>query len=217
MSATRIKICGITRPEDAEEAVSGGADALGLNFYAQSPRVVTEREAREIVAVVPPFVTIVGLFVDEPAERVQRTVGELPIDLLQFHGEETPAYCRQFGRPWIKALRMKPGLDIHSACDGLQGSRGVLLDAWQEGIPGGTGKTFDWALATGELSLPLILAGGLTAGNVAEAIWALRPAAVDVSSGVESAPGVKDATAIRRFIDAVREADRAIQESGDDR
>lgn len=215
MATTRIKICGITRPEDAQAAVVGGADAIGMVFYRESPRAVSAERAREIVAVVPPFVTIVGLFVDEPASGVLRILEDVPIDLLQFHGEEPPEYCRQFDRPWIKALRVRPGVDIWGESVRYRSGRGVLLDTWHEGRAGGTGKTFDWEQAR-EAPQPVVLAGGLDAANVGDAITMLRPAAVDVSSGVESAPGIKDVTAIQRFIEAVKNADKAIQESGHD-
>jgi phosphoribosylanthranilate isomerase len=210
MASTRIKICGITRPEDASVAIASGADAIGLVFYASSPRAVTLEQAAEIVAVVPPFVSVVALFVDEPAASIERTLGMLPVDVIQFHGEESPVFCQQFGRPWIKALRVKSGLDLAGACDQFRSARGILLDSWQEGVPGGTGKSFDWRLAPGDLSLPVVLAGGLHEGNVGEAMRALHPAAVDVSGGVESRPGIKDAHKIRRFIAAVRAADQQL-------
>ncbi len=216
MAATRIKICGITRPQDALAAADGGADAIGMVFYPESPRAVSAAQAREIVAVVPPFVTVVGLFVDEPADALRRTLEEVPVDLLQFHGDETPDYCGQFDRPWIKALRVREGMDVGAECERFRSGRGVLLDTWHEGKAGGTGKTFDWELGRVGICLPVVLAGGLDAANVGEAIKALRPAAVDVSSGVESAPGIKDAAGIRRFIGAVREADRAAQVTNDD-
>lgn len=189
-------------------AAASGADAIGLVFYAGSPRAVGLEQAAEIAAAVPPFVTVVALFVDEPVELVERTLQHVPVDLIQFHGEETPAFCRQFARPWVKALRVRPGLDIRSACEQYGGARGVLLDSWQQGVPGGTGRTFDWALAPHDLPLPVVLAGGLNAGNVGAAIARLRPAAVDVSGGVESAPGIKDRTKIARFVAAVRAVDR---------
>jgi phosphoribosylanthranilate isomerase len=216
MSATRIKICGITRPQDALAAAAGGADAIGMVFYPESPRAVSAAQAREIVAVVPPFVTVVGLFVDEPADAVRRTLEDVPVDLLQFHGDETPDYCSQFARPWIKALRVRAETDVAGECERYHSGRGVLLDTWHEGKAGGTGKTFDWELGRVSTSLPVVLAGGLDADNVGGAIKALRPAAVDVSSGVESAPGIKDAAGIRQFIGAVRQADRAIQVACDD-
>jgi phosphoribosylanthranilate isomerase len=208
MASTRIKICGITRLEDAQAAIAYGADAIGLVFYANSSRAVTVERAAAIATVVPPFVSIVALVVDEPAANIQRILESVPIDLIQFHGDEAPEFCQRFGRPWIKALRVRPGLDIASICHAYHGARAVLLDSWKDGVPGGTGQTFDWHLATGELPLPVILAGGLHESNVGEAIRTVRPAAVDVSGGVESAPGLKDARRIKRFIAAVRAADQ---------
>jgi len=217
MTSTRIKICGITTPEDARAAVSCGADAIGLVFYAKSPRAVSPERAAEIAVAVPPFVSVVALFVDEPAEEIKRILSQVPIDLLQFHGDEAPGFCQQFDRPWIKALRVKPGVDIRAACEVYRGARGLLLDSWQEGVPGGTGKVFDWQLVAQALPLPLVLAGGLNAANVAAAITELRPAAVDVSGGVESAPGQKDTGKIRQFIEAVRAADEHLGGLSDDK
>jgi phosphoribosylanthranilate isomerase len=216
MASTRIKICGITRLEDAQAAIAYGADAIGLVFYANSSRAVTVEQAAAIATVVPPFVSIVALFVDEPAASIRRILGMVPIELVQFHGDEAPEFCQQFGRPYIKALRVRPGLDIARACDAYHRARGVLLDSWRDGVPGGTGQTFDWHLATGELPLPVVLAGGLHESNVGEAIRTLRPAAVDVSGGVESAPGLKDAQRIQRFIAAVRAADQQLEGPVDD-
>lgn len=211
MSQTRIKICGIARAQDALAAAASGADAIGLVFYPASPRAVTAQQAAEIVAVLPPFITTVGLFVDEPASQVERILQEVSLDVLQFHGDETAAFCEQFARPWIKALRVRADTDIGVACREFSAARGLLLDAWQQGVPGGTGKTFDWQLASASLPAEIILAGGLHADNVADAIDAVRPAAVDVSGGVEASPGVKDADKIRRFIAAVRAADRELE------
>lgn len=210
MAFTRIKICGITSVADARAVVASGADAIGLNFYARSPRVVTADQALEIVAAVPPFVTVVGLFVDEPVAGIERILKVAPLDVLQFHGEESPEVCQQFGRPWIKALRMRTGVGISQQCSRYQGARGILLDSWQEGVPGGTGKTFDWQLAREKLSLPVVLAGGLHDKNVGDAIRALGPAAVDVCGGVESAPGIKDGARVRQFVAAVRAADEQL-------
>ena len=210
MASTRIKICGITTPDDARVAIASGADAIGLVCYRNSPRVVTVEEAANIVAVVPPFVSVVALFVDEPFESVQRILSRVPIDLLQFHGEEPAQYCQQFERPWIKALRVKPGLDIQGTCGEYAQARGVLLDSWQPGVPGGTGTRFDWDVTPPDLPLPLVLAGGLSANNVGVAVRKLRPVAVDVSGGVESAPGIKDADKISKFVAAVRVADQQL-------
>jgi len=211
MASTRIKICGITTKEDARDAISCGADAIGLVFYANSPRSVSIDQAAQIAAIVPPFVSVVGLFVDEPVASIERILSTVAIDLIQFHGDETPQFCQQFGHAWIKALRVRPGLDLSGACRQYDRARGILLDSWQEGMPGGTGKSFDWQLALGELSLPVVLAGGLHAGNVGNAIATLRPAAVDVSGGVELSPGRKDVHKIRKFIAAVRAADHQVE------
>lgn len=210
MASTRIKICGITRKEDALAVVDSGADALGLVFYAASPRAVTIEQAAAIAAVVPPFVSVVALFVDEPMGSIERILDAVPIDLIQFHGDESPEFCQQFGRPWIKALRVKPGLDIADVGHRYRRARGLLLDSWQEGVPGGTGKPFDWQLALVDMPLPVVLAGGLHEENVGEAIRILKPAAVDVSGGVESSPGIKDTRKIHRFIAAVRAAEQQV-------
>ncbi|MDG1387088.1 MAG: phosphoribosylanthranilate isomerase [Halioglobus sp.] len=208
MSPTRIKICGITRPEDALAAASSGADAIGLVFYADSPRAVTVQEAKDIAQVLPPFVTLVSLFVNAPAETISDVLSQVPVGLIQFHGDEDSRFCRGFGRPWIKALRVRDSMNVAKEAAALSGATGVLLDAWQEGVPGGTGRTFDWALANEQLPLPMVLAGGLDEVNVGDAIGGLRPWAVDVSGGVESSPGIKDAEKIQRFVAAVRAADQ---------
>ena len=208
MSPTRIKICGITRPEDALAAANSGADAIGLVFYADSPRAVTVQEAKDIAQVLPPFVTLVSLFVNAPAETISNVLSQVPVGLIQFHGDEDSRFCREFGRPWIKALRVRESMNVAKEAAALSGATGVLLDAWQEGVPGGTGKTFDWALANEQLPLPMVLAGGLDEVNVGDAIGGLRPWAVDVSGGVESSPGIKDAEKIQRFVAAVRAADQ---------
>ena len=208
MSPTRIKICGIPRPEDALAAASSGADAIGLVFYADSPRAVTVQEAKDIAQVLPPFVTLVSLFVNAPAETISNVLSQVPVGLIQFHGDEDSRFCRGFGRPWIKALRVRDSMNVAKEAAALSGATGVLLDAWQEGVPGGTGRTFDWALANEQLPLPMVLAGGLDEVNVGDAIGGLRPWAVDVSGGVESSPGIKDAEKIQRFVAAVRAADQ---------
>jgi phosphoribosylanthranilate isomerase len=216
VALTRIKICGITRPEDALVAVDSGASAIGLVFYAGSPRAVSVAQALKIAAVIPPFVSVVALFVDEPADIVRRIVETVPVDTIQFHGNETAPFCQQFGRPWIKALRMKPGTDVASFCRDYRSARGILLDSWQEGVPGGTGRTFDWQLAAHRLPLSVIAAGGLNDENVAAAMAVLRPAAVDVSGGVEHSPGRKDPAKVRAFIAAVRAADDSLNGIADD-
>lgn len=209
MTRTRIKICGITREEDLAAAVAAGADALGFVFYPPSPRYVTPQRAAELLALVPAFVTRVGLFVNEPAEAVRAVLAQAPLDLLQFHGDEDAAYCAGFGKPWIKAARVKAGFDLleyASAFAGAPGACGLLLDAHVDGYGGG-GQTFDWSLIPRSLPLPIILSGGLHPGNVVEAMLAVRPWAVDVSSGVEAARGVKDVQKINEFIAGVRDAD----------
>ena len=204
MSAVRSKICGITRIEDALAAVEAGADAIGLVFYAKSPRAVTVQQARTIIAALPPFVTTVGLFVDASRCELGEILDAVPLDLLQFHGDESPAACDGYHRPYIKALRVKPGDDIAAQVALYKNASGVLLDTYVPGIPGGTGEAFDWSLVPVGLSKPVILAGGLTADNVAGAINRVRPYAVDVSGGVEVAKGIKDAKMIRAFIQAVK-------------
>ncbi|GAB1412267.1 phosphoribosylanthranilate isomerase [Candidatus Desulfobacillus denitrificans] len=206
MPRTRIKICGITRPEDARAAVELGADALGLVFYEPSPRHVSLEQAWEIARVVPPFVTLVGLFVNETKLTVRRVMEAVPIQLLQFHGDEEESFCRSFHAPYIKAARVRPGLDLVKYAESYPTAQGLLLDAYVEGYGGG-GKTFDWSLIPPSLPLPVILSGGLEAGNVAEAVHAVRPWAVDVSSGVEAAKGIKDAGKIAAFIAGVKHAD----------
>jgi phosphoribosylanthranilate isomerase len=204
---TRVKICGITRPVDALAAAQAGADAIGLVFFEKSPRHVTVEGARHILAALPPFVTSVGLFVDAPAESVRAVLAALPLDLLQFHGEEEPTYCRAFGRPYLKAVRVRPGVDLVKYAARYPDARGLLLDAFVEGVAGGTGQSFDWALIPPGLPVPVVLSGGLTAANVGEAIRRVRPWAVDVSSGVEAAKGIKDAALIAAFMQGVRNAD----------
>ncbi|MFT4518579.1 MAG: phosphoribosylanthranilate isomerase [Halioglobus sp.] len=215
MVTTRIKICGITTPDDARTAVGCGADAIGLVFYSKSTRAVSLDQAKSIAAAVPPFVTVVALFVNETADNIAKVLAAVPIDLIQFHGDESGEFCRQFLRPWIKALRVQPDTNIEEECRQYEGARGVLLDSWQEGVPGGTGKRFDWSLADVALALPVVLAGGLDAANVGGAVAQLRPVGVDVSGGVESAPGVKDATKIAQFISAVRSADQEVDPKRD--
>ena len=205
MSAVRSKICGITRIEDALLAAEAGADAIGLVFYAKSPRAVDVRQARAIIAALPPFVTTVGLFVDASSCELGEILDAVPLDLLQFHGDESPAFCDGFRRPYIKALRVKPGDDIAARVEAYKNAAGILLDTYVPGIPGGTGEAFDWSLVPQGLSKPIILAGGLTAENVAEAIKQVRPYAVDVSGGVEASKGIKDAEKIRAFMRAVKQ------------
>lgn len=204
---TRVKICGIVNPRDASAAVSAGADALGFVFYKPSGRYVAPEAAAQIISGLPAFVDAVGVVVDlEPAEldNIARRSG---IGYFQFHGGEDPQTCAGAGLPYLKALRMRPGEDVRAAAERYDGARGLLLDAYVEALPGGTGSTFDWSRIPGSLPAPVFLAGGLHAGNVAEAVRAVRPYGVDVSSGVERAPGVKDPERIRAFMRSVLEAD----------
>ncbi len=206
MSVVRSKICGITRVEDALAAAEAGADAIGLVFYAGSPRAVTVRQARTILAALPPFVTSVGLFVDMPRAELEAILAVLPLDLLQFHGDETPADCAGYSRSYIKALRVKSGDDIAAQVERYGDAAGILLDTFVPGVPGGTGEAFDWSLVPAGLKKPIILAGGLTPDNVPAAIERVRPYAVDVSGGVEAGKGIKDAQKVRAFVQAVRAA-----------
>ena len=206
MSVVRSKICGITRIEDALAAVEAGVDAIGLVFYPPSPRCVTLQQARLIIAALPPFVTTVGLFVDASRCELGEILDAVPLDLLQFHGDEAPDDCDGYHRPYIKALRVRPDDDIAAQVALYKNASGVLLDTYVPGIPGGTGETFDWSLVPDNVDKPVILAGGLTAENVAQAIAQVRPYAVDVSGGVELAKGIKAATKIRAFMQAVRAA-----------
>lgn len=204
--ATAVKICGITRAEDALAATRAGAHAIGLVFYAPSPRYVTPAKAAEIIRALPPFVTAVGLFVDASTDDVRAALAAAPLQLLQFHGAETPAFCRQFARPYMKTVRMKPGVDLLQYAQNFHDARALLLDSHVEGLHGGSGAVFDWTLVPSGLPLPVVLSGGLTVENVVEAVRKVRPAAVDVSSGVESAKGIKDARKIAAFIKEVRSA-----------
>lgn len=204
---TRVKICGITRAEDAHAAAGAGADALGFVFYPPSPRNVDAGVARDIIRALPPFVTSVGLFVDPDPTDVKRVISIAPVDLLQFHGDETPQLCRSFGLPYIKVIRVRPGVDLLEYARRFDDSRGLLLDAYVSGTQGGTGTRFDWTLIPENLPKPIVLSGGLDPDNVAEAIRQVRPAAVDVSSGVEAAKGIKDPRRILSFISGVRNAD----------
>lgn len=204
MTAVRVKICGITRVEDALAAAAAGADAIGLVFYAGSPRAVGVEQARAIIAALPPFVTTVGLFVDAGRDELAHILASVPLDLLQFHGDESAEQCEGFGRPYIKALRVRAGDDIVARVADYPGAQGILLDAYVEGVPGGTGEAFDWSLIPQGLSKPLILAGGLRPDNVAAAVAQVRPYAVDVSGGVEASKGIKDAQKVGAFIRVAR-------------
>ncbi len=204
---TRIKCCGMTRVEDALLAARLGADAVGLVFTARSKRQVTLARACDIVAALPPFVATVALFMDDAAALVQQVIDEAAPALLQFHGNEGDEWCAQFGRPFVKAIAMGEGAAALPRLRDYPHAAGLLLDGHAPGEAGGSGKAFDWSLLPGNLAQPLILAGGLHAGNVGVAVRAARPWAVDVASGVESAPGIKDAARLEAFIRAVRAAD----------
>ncbi|MCW8157648.1 phosphoribosylanthranilate isomerase [Stutzerimonas stutzeri] len=206
MSVVRSKICGITRVEDALVAAHAGADAIGLVFYPKSPRAVTVQQACEIVAALPPFVTTVGLFVNASRGEVNEILDAVPLDVLQFHGDETPADCEGFRRPWFKALRVGGDEDIAAQIARYANASGILLDTFVAGVPGGTGERFDWSLIPPALAKPLILAGGLTIDNVQQAIAQVRPYAVDVSGGVEASKGIKDASKVQAFVRSVRSA-----------
>ncbi len=205
----RIKICGLTREADVDAAVAAGADALGFVFYPPSPRYVTAQRAAELAKRIPPFVDVVGLFVNESPELVRAACEMVPINVLQFHGDEDAAYCRQFARPYLRAARVRPGLDLVEFARSFPDARGLLLDAFVEGYGGG-GHVFDWTLIPPDLPGFLVLSGGLTATNVAEAIERVHPVAVDVSSGVEMSKGIKDHSKIAAFVAAVRKADESI-------
>lgn len=200
----RTKICGITRVEDALIAAQAGVDAIGLVFYGKSPRAVSIAQAQEIVAALPPFVTSVGLFVNAAQSEVNAVLDALPLDTLQFHGDESPAECERYTRPYFRALRMQPGVDIAKLAAQYTNAEGILLDAWVPGIHGGTGERFDWAQIPEDLAKPLILAGGLNADNVTQAMQQVQPWAVDVSGGVEASKGLKDADKMRKFLYAVQ-------------
>ena len=206
MTITRVKICGITRTEDALHAVAEGVDAIGLVFYPKSPRFVTSAQAAKISHKLPAFVTSVALFKDADAEEVSQILTEVPIDLLQFHGSESAEYCRQFGKPYIKALGMAGKSEVPKQVDEYHDARGLLLDGHAPGAAGGMGQSFEWNMIPADLDYPLILAGGLDVNNVAEAIQTVQPYAVDVSSGVESEKGIKDAALVTAFMKNVRQA-----------
>ena len=209
---TRIKICGLTREADVDAAVEAGADAIGFNFYASSARYVSPERAAELARCMPAFVTPVALFVNASDAEVAAALAALPNALVQHHGDEAPADCRRHGRPYVRVARMAPGLDLLDFVAQYPDALAILLDTHVEAY-GGSGKVFDWSLVPPGVSRPVVLSGGLHAANVIEGILRVRPWAVDVSSGVESAKGIKDAAAMRRFCDAVREADARIASS----
>jgi phosphoribosylanthranilate isomerase len=207
MSArTRVKVCGITRVEDVRDVAEAGADAIGLVFYPPSPRFVTVEKARELRACLAPFVSAVALFVNPSREDVEHVIDRVRPDALQFHGEEPPEFCGSFGVPYLKACRVRQGIDLLEYLRPYSGAAGWLADAYVEGY-GGAGTRFDWSLVPAQRPKPLILSGGLTPGNVGEAIRQVHPWAVDVSSGVEAAKGIKDPNKVVAFITEVRNAD----------
>jgi phosphoribosylanthranilate isomerase len=203
---TRIKICGLTREADVEAAVQAGADAIGFVLYDRSARFVDPARTAELARRLPPFVTPVLLFVNASPALVQAALAAVPQALLQFHGDESPAQCEALARPYLRAARMAPGVDLLDCAARFASAQALLLDAHVEAY-GGSGKVFDWSLIPPSVPLPVVLSGGLNAANVIDGVLRVRPWAVDVSSGVESAKGIKDAQAMRRFCDAVREAD----------
>jgi phosphoribosylanthranilate isomerase len=209
---TRIKICGLTREADLESAVECGADAVGFVLYERSPRAVTVTRAAELARRLPPFVTPVCLFVNAAPGLIAEAVAAIPQALLQFHGDESPAECQRAGRPYLRAARMTPDLALLDFASAHASAAGLLLDAHVEGYGGG-GKAFDWSLIPARVPLPVVLSGGLSPANVIDGVLRVRPWGLDVSSGVESSKGIKDAVLIRRFCEAVREADARIADA----
>jgi phosphoribosylanthranilate isomerase len=207
---TRVKICGFTRVEDAVCAARLGVDAIGLVFYPPSPRNVDIAQAVKIVEALPAFVSVVALFVDEEEPRIREVLRKVPIDCLQFHGDEPAGACRLYGKRYMKAVRMRPDTDIPTLAQQYCDADGLLLDAWHPGIKGGSGSRFDWNLIPKNCGLPVILAGGLEASNAGRAIQTVKPYALDVSSGVEAEKGVKDAVKMAAFMSEVNEGDRKI-------
>lgn len=203
MPRTRVKICGITRPDDGRCAVALGADAIGLVFFKDSPRYVSAARGAEIASAIDPFVSVVGLFVNAAPAVIEQVLGQVPLDLLQFHGQERNEDCNRFGLPFIKSIAMQPGIQVSGVMADYPDARGFLLDAWQPESHGGSGKSFDWQHIPADLQAAFILAGGLDPENVANAIRQVRPYAVDVSSGVESAPGIKSAGRMAAFMKGV--------------
>ncbi|MEZ0233265.1 MAG: phosphoribosylanthranilate isomerase [Methylophilaceae bacterium] len=203
---TRVKICGITRSEDALTAIEQGCDAIGLVFYDKSPRYVSIKQAAAIAADIPAFISVVGLFVDASVEEIRAVTSVLRLDLLQLHGDETPAECRQYGLPYMKAIRIKPSTNLVQCAADYSDAKALLLDTYAEGVPGGTGQVFDWKIIPANLAKPIVLAGGLNADNVEMAIRQVKPYAVDVSGGVEITKGIKDAAKIAAFMRGVNNA-----------
>jgi phosphoribosylanthranilate isomerase len=205
---TRVKICGFTRVEDAVFAARQGVDAIGLVFYTPSPRNVSIEQAQKIVAALPAFTTVVGLFVNEAKAKIREMLQAVPLDCLQFHGDETPEDCRLYGKRYIKAVRMQKNTDVKALAQDYYDAAGLLLDAYHSDARGGTGMVFDWQLIPKNCTLPIILAGGLDETNVKQAIHAVQPYALDLSSGVEASKGIKDARKIAALIQQVNEGDR---------
>ena len=201
---TRVKICGLRQDDDVVVASKAGADALGFVFYPPSPRAVSVDQAARLVAKVPSFVSSVGLFVNASAEQIEQTLQQVPLNLLQFHGDETPEFCQQFGAPWIKAVRMREDINLWQLKEDYHLGQGLLLDAYQKGTPGGTGASFDWQRIPSDLAPEIILAGGLDATNIQAAIAQVQPWAVDISGGVESSKGLKDHAKIDAFMAEIR-------------
>lgn len=209
MSVVRVKYCGITNLEDAQHAAALGVDALGFVFYRPSPRFVTPAAAAEIISALPPFVSAVGLFVNATAADIEAATAMAGIDTIQFHGDESPAFCAQFQRPWIKAIAVREHTDIADAAVKFEAAGALLLDTYNEKVYGGTGEVFDWNLIGETRTKPLILAGGLTANNVSDALRRIRPYAVDVSGGIEVEKGKKDPAKMKAFIEKVRDFETA--------
>ena len=212
LARTRVKICGITRPEDALAVVEAGADAIGLVFYPPSPRAVDLAQAQEIVKAVPAFVTITALFVNPEPTEVQEILNGVRIDLIQFHGDEDSTFCEQFNSPYIKAIRVRQASDVVASSLRFPSAQGILLDSYKPGVPGGTGETFDWSMAGqstdgSQQAKPIILAGGLNPDNIQQAIKQVQPFAVDVSGGVEASKGIKDHGKIKAFVSEVNRVD----------
>ncbi|MGR9114351.1 MAG: phosphoribosylanthranilate isomerase [Gammaproteobacteria bacterium] len=206
---TRVKICGFTRVEDAVCAAHMGVDAIGLVFYPPSPRHVTVERAKKIVAALPVFTSVVALFVDEKEARIREILDQVAIDCIQFHGDEPAQACRIYGKPYMKAVRMQPGVDVIDTAACYSDAAGLLLDAFHPGAKGGTGSRFDWQLIPQQCRLPIVLAGGLEPDNARQAVQSVRPYALDVSSGVEAEKGIKDAAKMAAFLEAVNEGDRS--------
>ncbi len=207
---TRVKICGFTQVDEAVDAAELGVDAIGLVFYPPSPRYVSIEQATKIVKALPAFVTIVALFVDEKESQIKQVINNVSIDCIQFHGDEKPVDCRIYNKPYMKAIRMQPGLDVLEIANQYHDASALLLDAYHPGIKGGSGSQFDWELIPKNCSRPIILAGGLQVGNVKQAVQSVRPYALDVSSGVEKTKGVKDVAKMTAFIQEINEGDRVI-------